>query len=333
MHIPYRIKRSAWLVRQWFLGLTSKVHGVPPLKTPDGVERVGFYPAFRSQTEVVDALQKIRYFIDPSRVASVEISLDCALDFDLEDSASWPVPDYNCAIAPGETTRVTVAARPVGLWRALAKYDRVFVWDWTFDEHPRPWAQASGKLLNVDRHRYGSEAWSWSEFAYATRKDGDATAQARRSVERFKAHIEQLPAFKKAYVFGTGPSLDRAMEMDFSDGYRIVCNTIVENEALLTHIDPHIIVAGDAVYHYAPNVHASAFRRDLEKALRNSNMLFVTRDLYLPLLQRHHPEVAERTVTAESGVPAETHPARATPISPTGQSRHLPARRRCQTLR
>jgi hypothetical protein len=101
-------------------------------------------------------------------------------------------------------------------------------------------------------------------------------------------------------VFGTGPSLDMAWERDFSDGYRIVCNTIVRNRALLDHLRPHFIVAGDAIYHFGNNLHAYAFRCDLERALADRPMLLITRDLFHPLFAHYHPAVRERAVAAES---------------------------------
>jgi hypothetical protein len=303
MRMPYRIKRAVWLTRQWMMAQAARVHQLPLFQASDQVEHVCLYPAFRTQAELVDALQKIRYYVDPAQVEAVDICLECDIDFDITDDAQWPVPDYNLALLPDMIVSVRVDAAPRSLWRSLAKYDRVLVWDWTFEERPGRVAQRSKKLLNVDRHRCGGEAWSWSEFAYQTRPQRNAEAQARSSVQRFNAHIDSLPRYSKAYVFGTGPSLDQAMDKDFSDGYRIVCNTIVENDALMRHLDPHIIVAGDAVYHYALNVHASAFRRDLSRALQqNETMLFITRDLYEPLIARHYPDVAQRAVTAESGV-------------------------------
>ncbi|MDA0578628.1 MAG: hypothetical protein O3B24_11080, partial [Verrucomicrobia bacterium] len=91
---------------------------------------------------------------------------------------------------------------------------------------------------------------------------------------------------------------------DWSDGYRIVCNTIVNNRDLLRHLKPHIVVAGDAAYHFDINLHAAAFRRDLARALDEHDMLFVTRDLYGPLLGVHHPDIRRKTILAEAGVGA-----------------------------
>jgi hypothetical protein len=85
--------------------------------------------------------------------------------------------------------------------------------------------------------------------------------------------MPQAPS--RAYVFGTGPSLARAIARDFSDGYRIVCNTIVRDRSLWQHLDPHFIVAGDALYHFSAEPFAVAFRRDLAHRLAESHTTFV----------------------------------------------------------
>jgi hypothetical protein len=86
------------------------------------------------------------------------------------------------------------------------------------------------------------------------------------------------------YIFGTGPSLDSSMHHDFSDGIRIICNTAVKNEALLAHIRPQIIVAGDALYHFGDSRHATAFRNDLYRAMAQHRSLFVCPSEFFPLL-------------------------------------------------
>ncbi len=304
MRVPHRVRHGSWLARQWLLTQAKGLHAVPPFRARDGQKAsVCVYPALRDVAEVSDLLHKLKYYCDPRTISSVDLCLHCDVPFDIADPASWPVPDYADSVSSDDVVPVNITRRARGIWQMLARYDYVLVWEWPFADHPQPVAEASEKLFNVDRHHHQSEGWAWAEFAYRTGHDAAREQRAQLSRDAFKVHIDALPSYEKAYVFGTGPSLDAAMDLDFSDGYRIVCNTIVENHSLVKHIDPHIIVAGDAVYHYAPNLHATAFRKDLEKALPGSNMLFVTRDLYYPLLERHHPAIASRTVTAESGVP------------------------------
>ncbi len=92
---------------------------------------------------------------------------------------------------------------------------------------------------------------------------------------RFLDYLAALPKYDRCYVFGTGPSLSLAEHLDFSDGYRLVCNTIVKDHDLLTRLQPHFIAAGDAVYHYGYTTYSRAFREDLACLLGTQSTRFV----------------------------------------------------------
>jgi len=78
-----------------------------------------------------------------------------------------------------------------------------------------------------------------------------------------------------SYLFGTGNSLSDASNFDWSDGYRIVCNTIVKSESTWKSLNPHIIVAADGLYHFSQSSHARKFRSDLIARFRERPALFV----------------------------------------------------------
>lgn len=78
----------------------------------------------------------------------------------------------------------------------------------------------------------------------------------------------------KCYIFGTGPSLNKAADMDFKDGYRIICNTICKDRDLVLKLQPHILVAGDALYHFSDTKHAKAFLTDVELRMEECNFAF-----------------------------------------------------------
>jgi hypothetical protein len=76
-------------------------------------------------------------------------------------------------------------------------------------------------------------------------------------------NFENAPKKDKCYAFGTGESLDMAYNYDFSDGYKIACNTMIKNIELMNHIKPDFLVFADAIYHFGPSVYAFAFRKAL----------------------------------------------------------------------
>jgi hypothetical protein len=111
-----------------------------------------------------------------------------------------------------------------------------------------------------------------------------------------------------SYVFGTGASLERAGARNWSDGYRIVCNTIVRDAALWHHIKPHIIVAGDAIYHFGHTAFAHAFRRDLEARMYESDTLFVYPAIFDPVVRAQlAPEIHARCIPMPLGGGKRVH--------------------------
>lgn len=137
-------------------------------------------------------------------------------------------------------------------------------------------ARPSGRLaslhhgiFDIDWRSNPGDGWSWIDAAtWAARHQPDLAG----SKQAFAALKDRLAAtgLGKCYLFGTGPSLGRAIERDWSDGMRVVCNTIVRDAALWQHISPHLLVAGDGIYHFGFTDFAKAFRRDLRARLEAS---------------------------------------------------------------
>ena len=131
-----------------------------------------------------------------------------------------------------------------------------------------------GRAFDCHTERNPLAPWRWHEFLTATVITEESIAT---HVSSSKGALQRLRSLglERAYLFGTGPSLDRATEFDYSDGYRIVCNTIVKNVELLEFLNPHVIAAGDALYHFSETSHARQFRHDLLRWLQQSTTLFL----------------------------------------------------------
>ena len=155
-------------------------------------------------------------------------------------------------------------------------------------------------FFNVDYNNFATEGWQWARFAsFVTRHSVDVDEYHRKFTER----IESLMSLnkKKAYIFGTGPSLEKAIDNDWSDGYTIVCNTIVRDQKLWNHIKPDFIVAGDAVYHFSKSKLATAFREDLKLRLKETDSYFVYPALFDALAQRLFAEFKEQLMPIPIG--------------------------------
>jgi hypothetical protein len=150
-------------------------------------------------------------------------------------------------------------------------------------------------IFNIDSHTNHADGWSWSRLAVICSEKGTDPLLIKK---KFSTRIELLKKenLSKCYLFGTGPSLGKANTRDWSDGYRVVCNTIVRNKSLWNHIDPHFIVAGDAIYHFGHTQFAKTFRLDLALRLAETETFFVYPDLFDPIVQRELNDFSERLI-------------------------------------
>jgi hypothetical protein len=149
--------------------------------------------------------------------------------------------------------------------------------------------------FSVDPRTAAMAQWNWfyainSIAPYSTIKDDFSLKH------RFTAAFRRIKAqsLERAFIFGTGPSLELAWAADFSSGYRIVCNTIVCDERLYQKLNPHIIVAGDALYHFGDSRHACRFRRDLVARMQSSEAIFLYPEVFRPRVESDCAAVIDR---------------------------------------
>jgi hypothetical protein len=150
------------------------------------------------------------------------------------------------------------------------------------------------------------EAWAWFEAEAYLNGAPDRSA-AKASYDAWKSKVTSLN-LNKVYAFGTGPSLASAISREWSDGIRIVCNTIVRDPELWRHIAPHAVVAADALYHFGPTEFARAFRADLLLRLRESpGVVFIYPDIFHSLVVRDVPIEPHRLIPIRKGGSQSVH--------------------------
>lgn len=142
------------------------------------------------------------------------------------------------------------------------------------------------EAFNFDFDSYYLDGWEYHRMLSALHAD-DLKSAISKGKEILREKAKSLSGqYKKAYVFGTGPSLEKAMDRDWSDGIRIVSNTIVKDAELWHHIKPQFIVAGDAIYHFGFSNFAKSFRRDLMSRLEESpDTYFLIPALFFPFVK------------------------------------------------
>jgi hypothetical protein len=117
-----------------------------------------------------------------------------------------------------------------------------------------------------------------------------------RSRANYKALLKRVSGCRRSFVFGTGPSLERAPEFDFDGGFNVVCNSIVKNKALLEHIKPQLLVFGDPVFHFSPCRYSAEFRRAVLETVELFDCHVIVQDFSLPLCLAHYPQLEGRII-------------------------------------
>lgn len=154
-----------------------------------------------------------------------------------------------------------------------------------------------GGVYWIDERRNPHAGWEWCDLAFATYMASGQAIPNRQ--QRFTRALNSWKAAGngRCYVFGTGPSLATAQERSWNDGIRIVCNTIVKDRELWHHIKPHVIVAGDGIYHFGFTEFAKSFRRDLHLRLRESvDTLFLLPDRFYPIVADEFSDVGDQVI-------------------------------------
>lgn len=152
-------------------------------------------------------------------------------------------------------------------------------------------------FYDIDFNSNAEDGWNWhlalTEFSFS-RKHKNQILQEKNLL--FKKVVKKLPCRDKAYVLGTGPSLENAINLNWNDGYKLVCNTIVKDVELWNYLKPDFILAGDAIYHFGNNDFAIAFIEDLKLRLRETNTFFVYPFIYHAFLSFELKEFEERLI-------------------------------------
>ena len=261
---------------------------------------IAIAPVVTDEAELDDIVAKVRFFFSGFGIRQVTIPVSRSLARRWRESGTT-TPDYAVAATKVPPLDLSVTAPVSGaMMPQYADADRILVWD-------RKWTRKSiagrllrEKCLDIDRHAGQWDGWDWATLPARIRPRAAVEHQVATAQQRFTSFIDSLPTHRRAYVFGTGPSLELAHGRDFSDGYRVVCNTIVRNERLVEHIRPHFIVAGDAIYHFGNTRHAAAFRADLHRVLSRYDMRFMIPDTFYPLFARDYPDIIDKVIPIDT---------------------------------
>ena len=161
------------------------------------------------------------------------------------------------------------------------------------------------KYFDINWNKNPHEGWEWHRLLnYINRNN--LIHRDRENINSKNEFIKYLNIIekknkKRCYLFGTGPSLSKAFDRKWDDGYKVVCNTIVKDKKLWNYLNPEFVVAGDAIYHFGFTKFAEKFRSDLKKRLRETKTLFVYPDVFDLFVKREFIEFINRLIPIPIG--------------------------------
>lgn len=203
-----------------------------------------------------------------------------------------------------KVSHVRLRTGKVAYLLSLLKSDVVLLWQGDCNSWWLKFLKLSGvTIINVDTTDLSSKEYGtypgiiWRNLL----TNNERKAIIDESYKRFTdlAVTLKLSGKNKSAVFGTAPSLEAAIDYDFSDCVSIICNSTVQNKELLNHINPTFITAGDAVSHFGVSLYAEEFRKDLFKAISAHDLYYFGTATFGYFLALHYPELSDRFIFIE----------------------------------
>ena len=267
-----------------------------------------FIPVFTSFDEMIDQVYRLTWYLPLREGVSIEIYYNC-FEFSEKDLSDISNRAWYMHSLPINLSNIRFL-RMNNLWmskiylllvRAICG-SQIVLW-----QEPKKTSffhkliQLTGNLSIVD-HKNCSYA---SDVNYVTLihkcmqpKEFEEIRDLSKCI--FSKKIESIRnSYNKVYIFGRGPSFALAFNFDFSDGVRIICNQTVNDQKLMGHINPNIIIGGDHCWNFGCSKLAEYFRRDMVNwVMKNDVILVMPLDCY-PLMIHQHSEIKDKMV----GVP------------------------------
>jgi len=258
---------------------------------------VCYYPAFDSQEELTSHYYRARWYLPHVPGRCERVTLFQTLGG--RKAGPGPRPEHMCE-APTDGSHIVVRRGRLANLRMLFRSKLVLVWKGYERNILAKFARlfcgvevvnvATNDLSSIEYGAYCSLIW----LCLTSPVERNVILQQNR--RRFEAVAERIKdkRFERACVFGTGPSLEKARSFDFTNCLTIVCNTIIQDPALLDHINPTFLSAGDVVSHFGVSTYAAKFRKDLVHVLQTRDIYMLTTASYASVLLYNHPEIKDK---------------------------------------
>ena len=262
-----------------------------------------FYPSFDNDAEFTDHYYRMIWYLNPLRDRIRRI----VMPYEGEVPSVGELPYYlDPAIRKmAEGSEIADAVELVSaedsslLQSAVRESDIVLVWRIDSSRGNRVPDGLIKPVVMKKKHYFidhKNERYAGSFYVRLSSEMCSDNKTVKESREKFK-RIPVNSFSKTGYIYGTGPSLKYAMDMDLSDGTSIFCNTMVKNKELMHKLKPPIIVFSDSIFHAGPSTYAGDFRRQVHEAMVEFNSYAVVpmRD-YALYMANMDPLLTERII-------------------------------------
>jgi hypothetical protein len=260
------------------------------------IREIVYFPVVHDTTTLSDLVNRISWYFPQSAYSNVEVYI--LVDQNLlgtELNSLTPPSSQYSYIRKTENIHL-IEKREYKLSQA----DVILLWNKRSMFEPIILRHIN-KVRIVDPTYYFSvETETYQRMFFETLEHQERERFLQLSKRNYQALLKRVGKYDKAYVFGTGPSLEKyAMDFDYSDGFRVVCNSIVKNKELMNYIKPHVQFFGDSQHHLSPCRYAAVFRQATIEAVRDFQCYISTRDTFVPLFLAHYPEFEDKIIGIE----------------------------------
>lgn len=291
-----RRKRMIYLITR----LSQVLRGMIFLDGNAKQKRIVCYPVFTDRKRLLDQINRINWYLPTGSNVEIYIPITAELsDVLLEE---YTPPKYHRVPPSKGAKKVFITEKDVK--KHIKKATIINVWDMKSD-----WFKMSNWRIDkvrigdpdfylfAETHTYPGlvwhDLWAVDKKRHEIKKSKDLFSKMRR----------ELTHYEKVYIFGTGPSIEGAEKRDYSDGIRIICNSIVKNKQLLDHLNPHIVCFTDSVFHFGVSSYAGEFAKDLIRVIKKHNCYGITNQVGYAVMVANYPELEGKLMC----IPAKRH--------------------------
>ena len=261
------------------------------------VQNILYYPAVKDLQTLSDVVNRASWYLPQSLHAQPRVEIGVPDNLVDTDLGSLPAPITQKRYINTNGSIRLIRESEID----LSKADAILLWD-KAQRYSLPVIRNIDRVYVVDPTYYFSvEAETYQRMYYRTLSPSCLEYYDKLFKENYRNLLNEAGDYDKGYVFGSGPTLEQhALDFSYDDGFRVICNSIVKNTKLMQHINPHVLVFGDAQHHASPCKYAATFRQTVLDKQKEFGFYILTKDYFAPLLLAHYPGLKDKIIGIEA---------------------------------